>query len=76
MNTIQLNKNTWNMTVDEFKNYQDQKSYKRPEDFVTPKEMPNGVYRMIHQLFNDNDTVGFTIHHQFEKYLRLNDENF
>lgn len=74
MSTMQLHKETWNMTVDEFKEHK--KDQKQAEDFLTSTTMPNGVYRAIIQIFTDKDPVGFAVQYQSERYLRLNDENF
>lgn len=61
------------MTTEEFQEYSKNKT-KETYHFVSDKFMPNGIYRLMFQLYNDNDTVGLTLNWQYEIYYRLNDE--
>lgn len=70
---LPIAKETWNMTVEEFKEF---KKTFNTEALTTPRMLPNGVYRFLIQFFNDFDPAGFTAHYQAERYFRMNDENF
>lgn len=63
------------MTTEQYKEYS--KNWeKQIEDIITPSFLPNGVYRVLFHIYNDIDTVGFTINYQYEVYFRLNDDIF
>jgi hypothetical protein len=45
-------------------------------DSLSPTLLPNGFYRVVIRLFNDDDQEGLTVQYVSEVYFRMNDENF
>lgn len=42
----------------------------------TASTLPNGVYRNVFKLYNEEDPLGFVFYYHLEIYFRLNDEIF
>lgn len=43
---------------------------------LTPTELPNGLYRHVIKLFNDEDPVGSVIYWHTNINIRMNDDKF
>lgn len=43
------------------------------EVFVTPK-LPNGIYRQVVKMYNDDDPVGFAMYWHIENYDSMDDD--
>lgn len=63
------------MTAEQYKEHT-KNWQKHPLDYVSSTVLPNGVYRLLFRVYNDNDTVGLGINYQYENYYRMNDDRF
>lgn len=62
----------FNMTLEDFQSSKDFSVIK----MMTPKLLPNGIYRHSLRVFNDDDMIGMGIFVQLEINHRMNDEEF